>query len=79
MLKNNSEFSREKLLELLRQPQAQALFARLRQLDPEALQQAAQKAAQGDAQGAASTLSHLTQDETVRQLTEEMRHSNGGV
>ena len=41
MFQKNGEFSKSELEQLLRRPEAQALLARLQQLDPAALQNAA--------------------------------------
>lgn len=77
MAKKNDEFSQADLMRMLRQPETQALLARLQELDVNALQQAAQKAAQGDTNGAKDLLTPLLQDEQVQKLTGEMRKRNG--
>lgn len=77
MAKKNDEFSKNDLMRMLRQPETQALLARLQQLDSNVLQQAAQKATQGDTSGAKELLQPLLQDEQVQKLTEEMRQRNG--
>ncbi len=77
MFEKNQEFS--DLAAMLRSPQAQALLARLQQLDPNALRAAADKALQGDTAGAGAALTPLLQDEQVQKLTQTMRDSHGGV
>lgn len=79
MVKNNEEFSGFDLAKLLRQPQTQALLARLQQLDGAALQQAARLAQSGDTEGAKELLSPLLQDRQVQDLASQMRDSNGGI
>ena len=79
MFEKNHDFSQTDLAGLLRQPEAQALLARLQQLDQAALQNAVDKAFRGDAAGAKEALSPLLQDQQVRDLSERMRNGNGGV
>lgn len=79
MVKKNDDFSSFDLAKLLQQPQARALLARLQQLDNSALQQAAQSAASGDTDAAKAALSPLLLDETVRNLTQQLRDANGGI
>lgn len=79
MVKNNEEFSGFDLAKLLRQPQTQALLARLQQLDGAALQQAARLAQSGDTEGAKELLSPLLRDRQVQDLASQMRDSNGGI
>ena len=63
MFQKNSDFSKSDLERMLRQPEAQALLARLQQLDQAALQNAVDKAFRGDAAGAKEALSPLLQDQ----------------
>ena len=79
MARKNEEFSQSELARLLRQPEAQALMARLRELDGAALQQAAQQAMQGNTEGAKQLLTPLMRDPAVQDLAEKMRDSHGGI
>jgi len=79
MFQKNDDFSRSDLSRMLRQPEAQALLARLQQLDQAALQQAVDLAFKGDTAGAKDALSPLLQDGEVQRLSERMRDGNGGV
>ena len=79
MARKNEEFSQGELARMLRQPEAQELMARLRQLDSGALQQAVQQAMSGNTEGAKELLTPLMQDPTVQNLTERMRDSHGGI
>ena len=79
MFQKNGDFSKSDLERMLHQPEAQALLARLQQLDQAALQNAVDKAFRGDAAGAKEALSPLLQDQQVRDLSERMRNGNGGV
>lgn len=77
MFQKNGDFSKSDLERMLRQPEAQALLARLQQLDQAALQNAVNLAFRGDAAGAKEALSPLLQDSEVQQLSEKMRDGNG--
>ena len=79
MFQKNSDFSKSDLEQMLRQPEARALLARLQQMDPSALQNAVNLAFRGDAAGAKEALSPLLADGEVKRLTEQMRGSNGGI
>ena len=79
MFQKNGDFSQSDLARMLRQPEAQALLARLQQLDQSAMQRAVDMAFKGDTAGAKDALSPLLQDEQVRQLSERMRDGNGGI
>ena len=79
MFQKNGDFSKSELERMLRQPEAQALLARLQQLDPSALQNAVNLAFQGDTAGAKEALSPILRDQEVRKLTEQMRDGHGGV
>ena len=79
MFQKNGDFSKSDLERMLRQPEAQALLARLQQLDQAALQNAVDKAFRGDTAGAKEALSPLLADRQVQQLSEQMRNGNGGV
>ena len=79
MFQKNGDFSRSELERMLRQPEAQALLARLQQLDQAALQNAVDKAFRGDTAGAKEALSPLLADRQVQQLSEQMRDGHGGV
>ena len=79
MFQKNDDFSKSDLERMLRQPEAQALLARLQQLDQAALQNAVNLAFQGDAAGAKEALSPLLQDDEVKRLSDKMRDSNGGI
>ena len=79
MFQKNDDFSRSDLSRMLRQPEAQALLARLQQLDQAALQQAVDLAFKGDTAGAKDALSPLLQDDQVQKLSQQMRDGNGGV
>lgn len=77
MFQKNGDFSKSDLERMLCQPEAQALLARLQQLDQAALQNAVNLAFRGDAAGAKEALSPLLQDSEVQQLSEKMRDGNG--
>jgi hypothetical protein len=79
MFQKNGDFSKSDLERMLRQPEAQALLARLQQLDQSALQNAVDKAFRGDTAGAKEALSPLLADRQVQQLSEQMRDGHGGV
>ena len=79
MFQKNSDFSKSDLQQLLRQPEARALLARLQQLDQNALQNAVDRAFRGDTAGAKEALSPLLADRQVQQLSEQMRDGHGGV
>ena len=79
MFQKNGDFSRSELERMLRQPEAQALLARLQQLDPSALQNAVNLAFRGDTAGAKEALSPILRDQEVRKLTEQMRDGHGGI
>ena len=79
MFQKNGDFSKSDLERMLRSPEAQALLARLQQLDQSALQNAVDKAFRGDASGAKEALSPLLADRQVQQLSEQMRDGHGGV
>lgn len=79
MFQKNGDFSKSDLERMLRQPEAQALLARLQQLDPAALQRAVDLAFRGDAGGARDALSPLLEDDAVRDLSQKMRNSHGGI
>ena len=64
---------------MLRQPEAQALLARLQQLDPSSLQNAVNLAFRGDTAGAKEALSPILRDQEVQRLTEQMRDGHGGI
>lgn len=79
MAGSNPEFSKEDLAQMLRRPETQALFNRLRQLDSDTLEQAVRQAMSGNTQLAQQTLSPLMQDPQVQSLTDQMRESYGGI
>ena len=79
MFQKNGDFSKSDLERMLRTPEAQALLARLQQLDQSALQSAVDKAFRGDTAGAKEALSPLLADRQVQQLSEQMRDGHGGV
>ena len=79
MFQKNGDFSKSELERMLRSPEAQALLARLQQLDQAALQNAVDKAFRGDTAGAKEALSPLLSDRQVQQLSEQMRDGHGGV
>ena len=79
MFQKNGDFSKSDLERMLRSPEAQALLARLQQLDQSALQNAVDKAFRGDTAGAKEALSPLLADRQVPQLSEQMRDGHGGV
>ena len=79
MFQKNGDFSKSDLERMLRSPEAQALLARLQQLDQSALQSAVDKAFRGDTAGAREALSPLLADRQVQQLSEQMRDGHGGV
>jgi ribonuclease I len=79
MFQKNGDFSKSDLERMLRSPEAQALLARLQQLDQTALQSAVDKAFRGDTAGAKEALSPLLADRQVQQLSEQMRDGHGGV
>ena len=79
MFQKNGDFSKSDLARMLRSPEAQALLARLQQIDQTALQSAVDKAFRGDTAGAKEALSPLLADRQVQQLSEQMRDGHGGV
>ena len=79
MFQKNGDFSKSELERMLRQPEAQALLARLQQLDPSALQNAVNLAFRGDTAGAKEALSPILKDQEVQKLTEQMRDGHGGI
>ena len=79
MFQKNGDFSQSDLARMLRQPEAQALLARLQQLDQTALQNAVNKAFRGDTAGAKDALTPLLQDSEVQRLSQQMRDGNGGI
>ena len=79
MFQKNGDFSKSDLERMLRSPEAQALLARLQQLDQSALQSAVDKAFRGDTAGAKEALSPLLSDRQVQKLSEQMRDGHGGV
>lgn len=79
MMKKNDDFSSAEWMELLHQPQAQALIARLQQLDTSAIEAAAQMAVSGNTEGAKELLSPLLKDKQVQSLTQQLRNQNGGI
>ena len=79
MFQKNGDFSKSDLERMLRTPEAQALLARLQQLDQAALQSAVDKAFRGDTAGAREALSPLLADRQVQKLSEQMRDGHGGV
>ena len=79
MFQKNGDFSKSDLERVLRSPEAQALLARLQQLDQAALQIAVDKAFRGDTAGAKEALSPLLADRQVQKLSEQMRDGHGGV
>ena len=79
MFQKNSDFSKSDLERMLRQPEAQALLARLQQMDHAALQNAVDMAFRGDAAGAKEALSPLLADQEVQNLSARMRDGNGGI
>ena len=79
MFQKNGDFSQSDLARMLRQPEAQALLARLQQLDQAALQNAVNLAFRGDTAGAKDALSPLLQDGEVQRLSQQMRDGNGGI
>ena len=79
MFQKNGDFSKSDLERMLQQPEAQALLARLQQLDRAALQNAVELAFRGDASGAKEALSPLLQDGEVQRLSEKMRDCHGGI
>ena len=79
MFQKNGDFSRSELERMLRQPEAQALLARLQQLDQSALQNAVNLAFRGDAAGAKEARSPLLADGEGRRRSEQMRVGHGGI
>lgn len=79
MFQKNGDFSQSDLARMLRQPEAQALLARLQQLDQAALQNAVDLAFRGDTAGARKILNPLLNDSEVQKLTDRMRDSHGGI
>ena len=79
MFQKNGDFSKSELEQMLRQPEAQALLARLQQLDPSTLQNAVNLAFRGDTAGAKEALSPILRDQEVQKLTEQMRDGHGGI
>ena len=79
MFQKNNDFSASDLEQLLRSAEAQALLAKLSQMDAAALQNAAALALRGDTAAAQEALSPLLADREVRQLSEQMRNGHGGI
>ena len=79
MFQKNSEFSQSDLSRMLRQPEAQALLERLKQMDPAALQSAVNMAFRGNQEGARDALSPLLSDPEVQRLSKQMRDGHGGI
>ena len=79
MFQKNSEFSQSELSRILRQPEAQALLERLKQMDPAALQSAVNMAFRGNQEGARDALSPLLSDPEVQRLSKQMRDGHGRV
>ena len=79
MFQKNGDFSKSDLARMLRQPEAQALLARLQQLDQAALQTAVDLAFRGDTAGAQQALGPLMADGEVQKLSQKMRDGNGGI
>ena len=79
MFEKNHDFSQSDLAGLLRQPEAQALLERLKQMDPAALQSAVNMAFRGNQEGARDALSPLLSDPEVQRLSKQMRDGHGGV
>ena len=79
MFQKNGDFSKSDLARMLRQPEAQALLARLQQLDQAALQTAVDLAFRGDTAGAQQALGPLMADGEVQKLSQKMRGGNGGI
>ena len=79
MFQKNGDFSQSDLARMLRQPEAQALLARLQQLDQAALQNAVNLAFRGDTAGAKDALSPLLSDPEVQRLSGQLRENHGGV
>ena len=79
MFQKNGDFSASDLERMLRQPEAQALLARLQQLDQASVQRAVDMAFRGDTAGAKDALSPLLRDSVVQQLSEQMREKHGGI
>ena len=79
MFQKNSEFSQSELSRMLRQPEAQALLERLKQMDPAALQSAVNMAFRGNQEGARDALSPLLSDPEVQRLSKQMRDGHGGI
>ena len=79
MERKNPDFSQNDLARMLRQPEAQELMARLRQLDGNALQQAVRQAMSGNTEGAKQLLTPMMQDPAVQNLANRMRENHGGI
>ena len=79
MFQKNGDFSRSDLEQMLCQPEARALLARLQQCDQSALRSAVDLAFRGDTAGAQEALSPLLADGEVRRLSEQMRDAHGGI
>ena len=79
MFQKNSDFSGADLEQMLRQPEAQALLAKLQQLDQATLQNAVNLAFRGDTAAAKEVLSPLLADREVQRLSEQMRDGYGGI
>lgn len=79
MAENFGNFSQSDLTRMMQKPEAQALLARLRQLDSAALQRAVQQAMRGNTEGAKELLTPLMQDPDVQDLAGKMRNTNGRV
>lgn len=79
MERKNQEFSQADLARIMGQPETKALLERLRRLDSDTLRNAVQQAMQGNTNQAQQLLTPLMQDPEVRDLTEKMRGSHGGI
>lgn len=79
MARKNEDFSQSDLSYLMRQPEAQELLNRLRQLDSAALSQAVHQAMQGNTEQAKELLNPLMQDRQVQDLADRMRNGHGGI
>ena len=79
MFEKNHDFSRSDLTDLLRQPETRALLARLKQMDPAALQNAVNLAFRGNTEGAKDALSPLLSDPEVQRLSGQLRENHGGI
>lgn len=79
MVQKNEDFSPSQLAQLMNRPEAQAMLARLKQMDDTALRQAVQLAFQGRTDQAKEILTPLMQDSQLQSLANQMRDSNGGI